>query len=269
MQWDEDAQLRYSAIHLWPGLLTGDRSIEIRDISLRLAGISMSARFTVLGYDGAASLPVDSILEGWKKAGWIEISPDQTEIRLHADGEEQLAQWQEEDRLWRSGETGELELPKRLKAGEPATNLRRVGQVIGKRTIDRVHDPYTRAASILNLLKLSELGTLISPRLRLLGAALSKVDKQTITAYLRDLNTEKKSEWEVRTYTTPETPHRRFLICTDGSVITCGLSLNNLNKDEVLDAIPANDKLAVHDRKFFEEKWKLGTTVEVIPSARY
>jgi hypothetical protein len=263
MQWDKNAQLRNSAIELWPGLLTGGRRIEIGRIRMGLVSAGMSAQFKALGYVGGASiLSADSILEGWKKAGWIEVSPDQTEIRLHADGEEQLAQWQEEDRLWRSGETGELELPKRLKAGEPATNLRRVGQVIGKRSIECVHDPYTRAASIQNLLKLSELGTLISPHLRLLGSTLSKIDAQTLAAFLHDLNTEKESQWEVRTYAKPERPHRRFLICADGSIITCGLSLNNLNKDEVLDVILANDKLADHDQKFFEEKWKLGTPVK-------
>lgn len=252
MQWDKEADLRHSALCVWPGL-TGGRRGEVLGISEQLRR---------LGYDGCVdSLCADEILEGWKKAGWIEVSPNHAEIRLTADGEEQLARWQEEDRLWRSGETGELELPKRLKAGEPATNLRRICQVIGRRSVDCIHDPYTRVMSLQNIVKLGELGTLFSPRLRLLGAALSKVGGQTLAAYLHDLNTEKKSQWEFRIYATSEEPHRRFLICADGSIITCGLSLNNLNKDEVLEVIPANDKLADHDRRFFEQKWKLGTIV--------
>jgi hypothetical protein len=225
--------------------------------------LGLRRQLQLVGRTGVVpNFSADSILEGWKKAGWVEVSPDRTEIRLNADGVEQLAKWQEEDRLWRSGVTGDLELPKRLKGGEPATNLRRIAQVIANRAIGCIHDPYTRAQSLQNLLKLNELGVLLSPRLRLLGGALSKLDAQTLAAFLVDLNAEKQNQWEARTYTTPQKPHRRFLVCADGSIITCGLSFNNLNKDEVLEVIPANDKLAEHDRKFFEEKWKLGTTVK-------
>ncbi len=252
MQWDKEAQLRHSAICVWPGL-TGGRRAEVLRIAERLQR---------LGYDGCvACLSADSILEGWKKAGWIEVSPNRSEIRLTANGEEQLALWWDEDRLWRSGERQELELPKRLKGGEPATNLRRICQVIGTRTIQCIHDPYTRVDSLQNLLKLSDLGAAISPDLRLLGAKLSRIDGQTLAAFLQDINTEKCSHWEVRTYTTPEKPHRRFLICADGSIVTCGMSLNNLNKDEVLDLVPASDKRADHDLRFFQERWKLATVV--------
>ena len=254
MQWDEEAQLRHSGMFTWPKFLTGGRRAEI---------LRVRDRLQLLGYTGCvASLSADSILEGWKNAGWIEVSPNRTEIRLKADGEEQLARWQEEDRLWRSGETGELELPKRLKAGESATNLRRICQVIDQRTIECIHDPYTDEHALLNLLKLCELGASISLRLRLLRRPASGIGRQTLASFLRDINTERSSQWEVRTYAIPEKPHRRFLICADGSVIMCGLSLNDLNKDEVLDFIPTNDKLADHDRKFFEEKWKLGATVK-------
>ena len=253
MQWDKDAQLRHSAICLWPKLLVGGRSEEILRIQDQLQ---------LLGYDGCVeSLPANSILEGWRKEGWVEVSPDRTQIRLMADGEEALARWQEEDRLWRSGVKGELELPKRLKAGEPATNLRRIAQVIAGREIQCVHDPYTRAMSVQTLLKLSELGTSIHSGLRILSSPLSRIDGQTLASFLGDLNIERGSHWEARTYTTPERPHRRFLVCTDGTIITCGLSLNNVNKDEVLEVIPANDKHAEHDLQFFEEKWKQGSVV--------
>jgi len=63
----------------------------------------------------------------------------------------------------------------------------------------------------------------------------------------------------MRTYN--EGAHRRFSICSDGSVVTFGLSLNNLNKDEVIEFIPANDPHAEHDRNFFEEKWKVSVAL--------
>jgi len=115
--------------------------------------------------------------------------------------------------------------------------------------------------SLENLLKLSELGVHLSPDLHLLGATGSSIDSKATAAFLRDLNIEKHSRWEMRTYCTPEKPHRRFLVCSDGSIVTCGLSLNNLNKDEVLELIPRDSELAKHDRTLFEEKWKLAVVL--------
>ena len=83
-----------------------------------------------------------------------------------------------------------------------------------------------------------------------------------VASFMRDLNSENKSQWALRTYAAPQKPHRRFLACSDGAIVTCGLSLNNVDKDEALDLIPPHTKEAEHDRKFFEEKWKLGTTVK-------
>jgi hypothetical protein len=260
MQLDKEAQLRPYASYFWHRFLTGGRSIKIVSISRRLRMARRGDPLRQHGY-GVATLSADSIVEGWKKAGWIEVSPDRTEIRLKPDGEEQLARWLEEDRLWRSGETGELELPKRLKAGECATNLRRICQVVGHRTIECIHDPYTDEQALLNLLKLGELGASISPRLCLLRRPASGMERQTLASFLRDINTEKSSQWEVRSDASPAKPHRRFLICTDGSIITCGMSLNKLDKDEVLDDIPASDNRADHDRKLFQDKWKLGIVV--------
>src|ERR1019366_4782095 len=135
MHLEKEAQLRHSASYLWPRFLTGGRSIKIVAIRQRLLMARRGDPLRQHGY-GVAALSADSLLEGWKKAGWIEVSPNHAEIRLKADGEEQLARWQEEDRLWRSGKRGGLELPKRLKAGEPAANLRRVYEVIGQRIIE-------------------------------------------------------------------------------------------------------------------------------------
>ncbi|MGD0537226.1 MAG: hypothetical protein ABSC03_06215 [Verrucomicrobiota bacterium] len=247
MQWDKDAQLRHSATCLWPACLAGGRRAGILRIDDQLR---------LLGYDGCvASLPPDSIMEGWKKAGWIEVSPNRAEIRLTLDGAEQLARWQEEDRLWRTGVNAEVELPKRLKAGEPATNLRRISQVLSGRTIECVHDPYTRVESVVNLLKVNELGTPIERTLRLLTGALRTKECQTLASFLCDVNKENGSNWQARTYTTQK-PHRRFLVCTDGTIVTCGASLNSLDKDEILEVVPKSHELAKYDRKFFEQQWR-------------
>ena len=75
------------------------------------------------------------------------------------------------------------------------------------------------------------------------------------------VNTEMISQWELRAYTSPIKPHRRFLILEDKSIITCGLSLNNINKDEALERIPLADELADYDRDFFDNYWVSATQV--------
>jgi len=70
------------------------------------------------------------------------------------------------------------------------------------------------------------------------------------------LNTEIHSQWELRAYLGETKSHRRFLILQDKSVVTCGLSLNNLNKDEALDRLPMGNDLADYDRSFFDECWR-------------
>jgi hypothetical protein len=85
--------------------------------------------------------------------------------------------------------------------------------------------------------------------------------KKSLISLLNDLNTERNTAWEIRTYVQATNPHRRFLALSDGSVVTCGMSLNDINKDEVLDREPAGSENANHDQKFFDEKWKAGTVV--------
>lgn len=77
----------------------------------------------------------------------------------------------------------------------------------------------------------------------------------SVNSFLRDLNTEMGSQWELRSYSGTPKPHRRFLILQDKIVVTCGLSLNNIDKDETLDRLPAGNALAEYDRKFFESNW--------------
>ena len=250
MKRDNETQMRHAATRIWPELVNGcAKKISRVRTSLQL-----------LGYD--SYLSYDAILQGWKKAGWIVRSPNGFEIKLTSQGNEQLARWGEEDRLWRSGSKQQMELPKRLKAGEPANNLRRIRDVIDNRIIQSIHDPYIDVKALENLLKLSELGVKTDTRLRLLGTPAKNMNVRTAAQFLcDDINIQNQSQWKMRTYTTKENPHRRFLVCADGSVVTCGLSLNNLNKDEVLDLIPASDDLAKYDCQFFEDKRKLGTAL--------
>ena len=250
----EEAQLRHSALCVWPGLTGGVSAVVLQIVQ----------QLQYLGYTGCfGNLDAESILDEWINAGWVELSPDRWSIRLKPDGVEQMARWKEEDRSWDARESVEVELPKRLKAGEPASNLRRMCAVIGVRLVECIHDPYTRVESLENILKLNELGTSFSPRLRLLRDSVKKkLEGQTLAGFLHDLNIEKKTHWELRVYAATERPHRRFLVCEDGGIVTCGLSLNNLDKDEALDLIPAGDPRAGHDREFFDEKWKAASVLQ-------
>jgi hypothetical protein len=255
MEKDRNRQMRHAALCSWPKYLSDNRAMEV---------LRLHEYLQLLGYDGRiANMSAEAIVHGWEKEAWIDFSPDGFRIRLTPKGNEQWATWREEDHLWRNGSGESMDLPKRLKAGEPANNLRRIRDVVGSRVISCIHDPYTDVRALENLLKLSELGVRIDVQLLLLGAPTKNATLMaTLAKFLcDDINTQNKNQWAMRTYFTPERPHRRFLVCSDGSVITCGLSLNNLNKDETLDLIPASDERAKHDCQFFEEKWKSGNPI--------
>src|SRR5204863_5674552 len=100
------------------------------------------------------------------------------------------------------------------------------------------------------------LGVNISKNLLLLTASKTRKAAASVTSFLRDLNDEMGSKWELRAYSGTTKPHRRFLILEDKSVVTCGLSLNNINKDEALDRLPMGNDLADYDRSFFDECWR-------------
>ena len=210
-----------------------------------------------LGYDGIiGSLSAERIVQLWKEKGWVEISPSGSELRLTNSGIEQFARWDEEDALWERGTTDEIEFAKRLKAGEPATNLRKLAQLIQGETLTAVHDPYLDERALETLQKLKGLGVGISENLRLLSVPKSEKAAASVNSFLQDLNTELGGRWELRSYLGKTKAHRRFLILHDKSVVTSGLSLNNLNKDEALDRLPKGDELADYDRAFFEDCWK-------------
>jgi hypothetical protein len=252
MTWDISKQLRHAAQSSWRFLLNGDRK-NIMELKTELK---------LIGFIGmAASMSAESIIHAWTEAGWVKISPNGYELRLTETGIEQFAQWKEEDSLWEKGTTETIKLAKRLKAGEPATNLQKIAQVIGKGILTSVHDPYTDEKALVTLQKLKGLEVKISKNLRLLTAPKSGNAAASVTSYLRDLNAEMNVQWELRAYSGTIKPHRRFLILQDKSIITCGLSLNNVNKDEVLDQIPMNDELAKHDRDFFDKCWASATPV--------
>jgi hypothetical protein len=47
--------------------------------------------------------PVE-ILTEWQKSGWVEYSPDGSELRITPSGVGKLGEWEEENKLWRSGQ---------------------------------------------------------------------------------------------------------------------------------------------------------------------
>ena len=252
MNWDKTEQLRHAAQYCWRFLLNGQRK-NILDLKKELE---------LIGYHGMIeSLSSDSIIHGWKEAGWIKISPNGRELRLTEAGIEQFAQWKEADSLWEQGTTETIKLAKRLKAGEPAKNLQKIVQIIGKGILTGVYDPYIDEKALETLQKLKGLGVEISKTLRLLTAPKAGKAAASVASFLRDLNAEISSQWELRAYSGKTRPHRRFLILHDKSIITCGLSLNNIDKDEVLDQIRRGDELAVHDCEFFDNCWVSATPV--------
>jgi hypothetical protein len=157
-----------------------------------------------------------------------------------------------------------MPLKERLVAGEPATNLRKVNDLIGSCTGTAIHDPYTTTGSLDTILKLAGMGAKFSPSLRILGTAKplsNSTEKKSLLSLLKDINTERKASWQIRIYPATTEPHRRFLILNDGSTVTCGMSLNHLDKDEVLDHEPSGSENAKHDHRLFEDKWKTAIPV--------
>src|SRR5881394_2431621 len=147
--WDKDHQVRHAAVSCWPIFMW--RTID----SLRLR-----EDLTLRGFDGfVGSIDAESIIHHWQHAGWIEFSPDGGQIRITSQGREQFENWKEEDRLWGTGDTNEMPTAKRLVAGEPARNLRRICAIIGSSTVSGIHDLYTRTDSLKNILSLSDWGS--------------------------------------------------------------------------------------------------------------
>lgn len=306
-------------------------------------------------YRQATTLEPSELLDEWKKAGWIEYSPNGSEIRITPAGVEQLSRWEEEDRAFRAtdahgkirsllddlanlreengvkvrhlvgraemiiiqvfGKTSshltalrqikfhglpydsiagrdkggpfrrgketftdlckrmledlgqepdDMPLKERLVAGEPARNLRKIKNIIGGSTVTAIHDPYTTTGSLDTILKLADMGAKFSPSLRILGTEkpLSKpTEKKSFLGLLSDINTERKTLWEFRIYSAATKPHRRFLVLDDGSIVTCGMSLNHIDKDEVLDHEPSASENAKHDHQLFEDEWRIATPV--------
>lgn len=152
-----------------------------------------------------------------------------------------------------------MPLKERLVSGEPARNLRKIKDMIGGATVISIHDPYTTTGSLETILKLADMGTKFSPSLRVLGTAKTlsnSTEKKSILGLLSDINTERKASWQIRIYSAITKPHRRFMILNDGSVVTCGMSLNHIDKDEVLDHEPSGSENAKHDEQLFEDEWK-------------
>jgi hypothetical protein len=157
-----------------------------------------------------------------------------------------------------------MPLKERLVAGEPARNLRKIKDMIGGATVTAIHDPYTTTGSLETILKLADTGAKFSPSLRVLGTAKTlsnSTEKKSFLSLISDINTERKSSWQVRIYPSTTKPHHRFMILNDGSIVTCGMSLNHIDKDEVLDHEPSGSENAKHDHQLFEDKWKTATPI--------
>jgi hypothetical protein len=157
-----------------------------------------------------------------------------------------------------------MPLKERLVAGEPARNLRKIKDMIGGATVTAIHDPYTTTGSLETILKLADMGVNFSSSLRVLGTAKTlsnSTEKKSFLGLLNDINTERKASWQVRIYPATTKPHRRFLILNDGSIVTCGMSLNHIDKDEVLDHEQSGSENAKHDHQLFEDKWKTATPI--------
>jgi hypothetical protein len=157
-----------------------------------------------------------------------------------------------------------MQLKEGLVDGEPESNLRKIKEMIGGLTVTAIHDPYTTMGSLDTILKLAGMGASFSRSLRILGAAKAlsnSTEKKSFVSLLKDINTERKASWEVRIYPAASKPHRRFLILDDGSIVTCGMSLNHIDKDEVLDHESCGSENAKHDCQLFEAQWKIATSV--------
>lgn len=157
-----------------------------------------------------------------------------------------------------------LPLKERLVSGEPARNLRKIKDMIGSATVTAIHDPYTTTGSLETILKLADMGAKFSSSLRILGTAKTlsnSTERKSFLGLLKDINTERKSSWDARVYSTATKPHRRFLILHNGSIVTCGMSLNHIDKDEVLDHEPSGSENATHDHQLFEQQWQTATVI--------
>ena len=190
----------------------------------------------------------------------LEVSSDHKQFRFTPKGIEIVEKWEDDMRLWNSGSNKPMPLVKRLDASEPARNIRKIKDIIGTSTVTAIHDPYTRAASLETIVTLADLETKFSRSLRILGAPLTKVtEKGSLINFLKHINTERNSRWEIRAYMAASKPHRRFLVLEDGGIVTCGMSLNRIDKDEVLDREQGGSEYAKHDCEFFEDNWRKGT----------
>ncbi|HWW02983.1 MAG TPA: hypothetical protein VNZ64_25000 [Candidatus Acidoferrum sp.] len=341
-----DSDIRNAAVFSWRYII--DRYGGQADESVF---VSLIQTDMVLARQGT-TLSAPELLDEWKKAKWIQYSPDGKRIQITEAGIERLKQWETENREFRAigahdkiksllhnvsildeengvkienlvaraemiiiqifdkssphltalrqikwhglpydsirrrdvggpfqrakeeftnlcnrmledlgPEPNSMPLKERLVAGEPARNLRKIKNIIGKSTVTGIHDPYTTTGSLETILKLADMETKFGPSLRILGtpSPLSKsTEKKSLIGLLKDINTERAANWEVRTYVQASKPHRRFLVLDDGSVVTCGMSLNHIDKDEVLDREPAGSENAKYDSQFFEGKWKTG-----------
>lgn len=139
----------------------------------------------------------------------------------------------------------------RLIQKEPASNKSKFIDLINKRAVKDIFDPYFDTNSIRTLLSLSKLGLKFNNPIRCLTTKKTsgKIDKPFWT----DFNNELSLTLEIRICQSKK-EHRRFLILSDDKIIIIGCSLNDINKNEIL-----MEDTSQEDIDFFSEEWKNGS----------
>lgn len=140
----------------------------------------------------------------------------------------------------------------RLEAKEPASNYRRLVELIGTLRIEAVFDPFLEERGLDNLLTLIKLGSSVSPKVRLITSSKvgAKVNQKYVRAWLTETGC-RLGEFRVSSSVEP-IPHRRFILLNGGKCLILGLSLNELGKDEA-----AHLEDDGPDRIFFDKEWMM------------
>ncbi len=142
----------------------------------------------------------------------------------------------------------------RTREGHPASNLSKISQFVGSAKVLAIHDPYLNDAGLDNLRAVANLTNCIAPDIQLLtsSSGTQKLSKVFVTAFFSEFNC---TSGEIRKIVTGK-PHRRFFLLSGGQSLIIGMSLNNVDKNEVIHVEPDTE-----DRIFFGEQWKLSVPV--------
>jgi hypothetical protein len=137
----------------------------------------------------------------------------------------------------------------RIRDNEPLTNKAKLISLIKTSSISKIFDPYFDLKSLITITSLKKLGLNLENKIECLTTKNLSIFDQTV---LNDFKTECNTSIEVKKCENKE--HRRFIILNDNRVIIIGCSLNDINKNEVInEELFLELKLA--DIKFFNDEW--------------